>query len=85
MNIEELRERYPNSLLADGFDAAIIGVESLSGRVVYSVDKVLDMLMEQDMEFNDALEYFEYNMQGAYVGELTPIWCWPVDERRGLH
>lgn len=68
-NIEE------DILTADGFDEAILGYDESSGRVVYSISKCIDILIEQDMTEEDALEYFYFNVSGAYVGELTPIWC----------
>jgi hypothetical protein len=27
------------------------------------------------MDLEDALEHFEFNIRGSYVGEQTPIWC----------
>jgi hypothetical protein len=27
------------------------------------------------MTIEEAIEYFEFNVRGAYVGEKTPIWC----------
>jgi hypothetical protein len=27
------------------------------------------------MTDEEAIEYFEFNMRGSYVGEQTPIWC----------
>ena len=27
------------------------------------------------MDMNDAIEYFDFNVRGSYVGEKTPIWC----------
>jgi len=27
------------------------------------------------MDDMDAIEHFEFNMRGGYVGEQTPIWC----------
>ena len=62
-------------MTADGFDYAVIGIELPSMRVIYSVTKCLSILM-QDMEEIDAIEHFNYNVSGGYVGELTPIWCW---------
>lgn len=62
-------------LKADGFDDAIIGVEENDMRLIYSVSKCLKIL-EQNMSEFDAMEYFTYNVSGAYVGEKTPIWCW---------
>lgn len=62
-------------LVADGFDAAIIGVEENSMRLIYSVSKCLEIL-ECDMSAIDSFEHFTYNVSGSYVGEKTPIWCW---------
>jgi hypothetical protein len=31
--------------------------------------------MERDgMSYEDATEFFEFNIAGSYVGEATPIW-----------
>ena len=61
-------------LFADGFDDAIIGFDRNSFRVIYSVTKVIAIL-EKEMGADNAIEYFEYNVESAYVGERTPIWC----------
>ena len=59
------------------FDAAILGVAERIGMspiVAYDTAKILDILCERDgMEVDEALEYFEFNIAGAYVGERTPI------------
>jgi len=67
-------------LLADGFDDAFIGItENSSGNPVatYSIDKCLQILAEQfkdqDDPETDAIDYFEFNVRGAYVGEFTPL------------
>lgn len=74
--IEEIKERYSEEefLIADGFDDAIIGVDDKTMRLIYSVSKCIEVLMK-DMSEEDALEYFSYNVSGAYMGEKTPIWC----------
>jgi hypothetical protein len=76
MKLESILENYPDEtfLKADGFDDAIIGFDEHSLRLIYSMSKCLDILME-DMSDEDALEHFYYNVSGAYVGEQTPIWC----------
>lgn len=61
-------------LIANGFDDAIIGVDESSMRLIYSKKKCIEILTK-DMSEEDALEYFSYNVSGAYVGEKTPIWC----------
>ena len=60
-------------LFADGFNEAIIGFEPNMWKVVYSRNKVIEMLMK-DMSEEDAIEYAEYNTFNAYVGEKTPLW-----------
>lgn len=45
----------------DGFDNAIIGVNTDSMVLVYSVPEMIECLMKQDMTLDDAIDYFEYN------------------------
>ena len=73
--IENIIEKYPNEsfLKPDGFDEALIGVDIKSMRLVYSVSKCIQIL-SKDMNEIDAIEYFYFNVSGAYVGEKTPIW-----------
>jgi hypothetical protein len=74
--LEQILDRYEDDfLVADGFNAAIIGVDENQMRLVYSVSKCLRIL-ESDMSEEEALEYFTFNVSGAYMGEKTPIWCW---------
>jgi hypothetical protein len=59
----------------DGFDEAIIGYEPNSGRLIYDRDKMVMIAVEDmEMDHQDAIEHLEYNVWGAYVGELTPIY-----------
>jgi hypothetical protein len=76
--LELLLDLYPEDefLIADGFDDAVIGVDSASSRLIYSCKKCLEILIEvENMDPEDAIEHFSYNVTGAYVGEKTPIWC----------
>jgi len=74
--LDEIVENFYDEeiLKADGFDDAVIGIDEGSMRLVYSVSKCIEILME-DMSEEDAMEHFSYNVSGAYVGEKTPIWC----------
>ena len=60
-------------ILADGFDSAFIGVahQLTASFAVYDRKKCIEILMK-DMTSEEAEEYFEFNVQGAYVGENTP-------------
>ena len=67
-------------LRADGFNEAIIGNEYHGGLVVYSIEKILKILIIRDgMDMDEAIEYFDFNIAGAYVGEMTPIFIWTGD------
>ena len=45
--------------------------------IAYNMDKIINILMEtmgtDDDNYVDALEYFEYNIDGAWVGKFTPL------------
>lgn len=51
-------------VVADGFDDAIIGLEQQQMKLVYSVQKCIDILAK-DMDYDDAVDYFEYNVRGS--------------------
>ena len=73
MNREDLD--YEGLLFADGFDDAIIGVAERIGMepvVAYDVNKIIEILA-RDMPEDEAVEYFEFNILGAYMGERTPV------------
>jgi hypothetical protein len=75
--INEITEYYYEDeiLKADGFDEAVIGVEERTMRLIYSVRKCIEILVLGGMSVEEAIEYFDFNTRGAYVGEKTPIWC----------
>jgi hypothetical protein len=64
-------------LKADGFDEAIIGLgrkKCSADSLVYDYDKCVAILMERDgMSHEEAVEFMEFNVVDAYVGETTPI------------
>ena len=62
-------------LKADGFDDAVIGIDTGTMRLIYSVTRCIEILIVGGMDMNDAIEYFDFNVRGSYVGEKTPIWC----------
>ncbi len=68
-------------LKADGFDGAVIGTTMLWGAegevLVYSVEACIDILRERDgMDYEEAVEFFEFNVTGAYMGKQTPIFVY---------
>lgn len=70
-------------LKADGFDDAIIGIGSRCGKpdiIVYDVNKCIKILINQNMTEEEARDYFEFNVVGAWVGEETPIFVREIDD-----
>ena len=64
-------------LLMDGFAPALLGVASRCGQpqvAVYGFDEMVQVLISRDgMTEEEAVEYVEYNCEGAWVGEDTPM------------
>ena len=61
------------ALLADGFDDALVGWTYGANVVaVYDIMKMIDVLMKEDMSHDDAVEYLDYNVVSAYMGDKTP-------------
>jgi hypothetical protein len=75
--LENIMDYYSDEefLIADGFNDAIIGVDISSMRLIYSTKKCIEILMESDMTYDEAVEFFDFNVSGSYMGEKTPIWC----------
>lgn len=72
--LEQILELYPDDTfkIADGFDDAIIGVDDNNLKIVYDIYKVIDILIKDGMTDDEAIEFYEYNIAGSYVGENTP-------------
>ena len=73
-NIHEFAE---GAIILDGLDEAIVGITEEFGtgrRILYSKDKILDILMKRDlMTYSEAEEFYDYNILGLYAGEQNPI------------
>ena len=75
--LEHIQYNFPDSMLANGYNSAIIGVAGGfdSGRVVYSVKKMVEVCMKElSVDADEAIEWLEYNTFGAFIGEYTPIY-----------
>jgi hypothetical protein len=67
----------------DDLDDSIIGQASIwngNKRVevlVYDADKMIKVFMDRDgMSEEEANEYIVFNIEGAYIGEDTPVLVW---------
>ena len=77
--LEFIEDNYPNVLIANGFDDAIIGIVERYGMnpvVLYNKDKCLKILQNRDgMSESEAIDFYYYNIVGAYMGEHTPCFA----------
>ena len=72
-----MTDHNPEALLADGLEDAFLGAGSRFGEepaAVYDADAIIDILMERDgMDYEEALEFFEFNIMGYGSKNPTPI------------
>jgi hypothetical protein len=68
---EKLEEINPEMILLDDLDDCIIGVSS-KDCAIYSYDRLVRHF-NKDMSYEEAIEYVEFNIVGAYMGEYTPV------------
>ena len=90
----DARKMEDELLFADGFDEAVLGIGRRAAQpevVAYDYEKCVQILVERDeMTEEEAREYREFNVVGAFVGDRTPIFIEPfdtlfVDEEQKTH
>lgn len=77
ITLEEIVEINEKALLADGFDEAIDGMCVQFGQlpiVAYDYNQCVDILIKRDgMTKTEAIEYFDFNVVGSYMGPNSPV------------
>ena len=81
MDVKKYLEEYyfdeqEDLIVFDGLDEAFIGVGYIFHKafVCYDKDKIISILMDRDcMTYDEAIEFFDFNIAGLYAGERTPI------------
>ena len=58
---------------ADGFDKAIIGIDTIGERIIYCKQKMIEIL-SQEMNKDEAIELLEFNTRSYYIGKHTPVY-----------
>ena len=68
-------------LIPNGYADAFLGITDLEPRrAVYSKQAMIEVLLNEDeMTYEDAVEWLEHNTWNAYVGENTPIYIEVLD------
>lgn len=86
--IQKLSEIFSdeNLLTFTGYDNAILGYHHDSGKVVYSLEKLIKIIYEKnivrDKSFtrSDAFDHFAYNMEDAHLGPHTPMVIYDIKD-----
>lgn len=91
LNREQIQKFIKNNLphdeirLINGMDDAFIGICERIGMIpvaAYDTRKCIEIL-EEDMDYEGAVEYFDFNIMGAWEGEGTAVFITSVNEKRG--
>ena len=73
----DIDEYAEGAILLDGLDSAIIGIVQEFGngnRILYSKQRILDILQERDlMTYGEAEEFYDYNILGLHAGEQNAV------------
>lgn len=61
-------------------DDAIMGVSADSNPVVvYNVQKLILLIeINEGMTYEEAMEWVDYNILGAYLGDKNPMYVWRI-------
>lgn len=64
-------------ILIDGFDEAILGLVCVrpdeAPVVAYSVKGILEKLMQDGCDLDEAYSYYGHNIERSYLGSETPV------------
>jgi hypothetical protein len=75
--LEGLRDLLDEDVIIfDGLDDAIVGIgmkHTQKSVLVYDRDKIVECLMRDGMDYDDADEYCGFNIDCLWAGEGTPI------------
>lgn len=65
--LQQILDNFPDEqfVILDGLYNAVIGVDQNAEKLVYSINAIVDCFVEQGMEPDEAIEYYEYNTARA--------------------
>jgi hypothetical protein len=93
---EWVSEWNEEALLADGFEDAIVGVCERFGAVpvvAYDKGKCIESIIARsdkngltdEEAYEEAVEYFEFNVIGSWVGDGTPVFLTMLNKGAGVN
>jgi len=77
INNYDIDEYCEGAVILDGLDDSIIGIVEEFGnspRILYSKDKILEILQKRDlMTEQESEEFYDYNILGLHAGEQNAV------------
>ena len=69
------------AVVLPGLDEAIVGIVLIDGeaRVVYEEEVVIDLLVEQGMEREEAIDHYYFNIENQSIGNSLPLFINSVE------
>jgi hypothetical protein len=84
INEYDIHEYCEGAVILSDLDDAIIGIVEEFGnspRILYSRDKILQILQDRDgMTYEESMEFYDYNILGLYAGEQNPVFLVTIKE-----
>jgi hypothetical protein len=80
--LDLIEEVVPDAMLMDGHDNALIGYIDRFGSepvACYDYNMVIKNLVDDFDDYEAAVEWYEYNMYGAWMGDGTPCFLMRPD------
>ena len=83
-DIQDYCQMYDDSvILADGFELAFLGFgySFVGTYAIYNMTNCVKILMQRDeMTYDEAGEFLEFNVLGSFVGDRMPVFLNPMKE-----
>jgi len=74
------------AIYLDGYAEAIVGIQAKGGAsIVYDEEKILEIIQkDQRVTREDAVAFYEYNVEGTCLGRHTPLFITTVEQLKTL-
>lgn len=68
-------------VLTDEYHECIVGINDDCTRVIYDIEKILEVIKQQDDELSrvDCWEHFSFNIRDCMPKEVSPVYIFPIE------
>lgn len=80
MTLQEILKVFPDTeaIKVDDYDSCVMGYDYVNDKLIYSMQQMIDLCLEQGLEHQDALDHLNHNVWNAWVGHKTPIFNYDI-------